>query len=243
MNARCKTARARSLLSRPESIGDPFNNNGFEFSTSFLHLFRQSALLKSHFVKSSDVGPLSRPSATATGFRNFHLRALLQPLKGFPVTLSEFSPSRPATATGFPVTLGISTFTPFCNRYRFPCNPLGISKENRTHIHQAHSFQCRLSFHCCCSYCCCPRLGLLQDAPFASSVLPVVRRFHRSFRSPVPNSILQVAVVQVAVAQAVAQAATPNRCYCCFLPGCCFEHSMLMAPDAAPSPSGWCLLR
>ena len=59
MNARCRTARARSLSSRPASIGDPISNNGFEFSTNVLHLFRQSALLKSHLVKSRVAGPPS----------------------------------------------------------------------------------------------------------------------------------------------------------------------------------------
>ena len=44
---------------------------------------------------------------------------------------------------------------------------------------------------------------------------------------------LSLAVAEVAVAQAVAQAATPDRCYCCFLPGSYFEHPMLMAREAA----------
>ena len=39
----CRTARARSLSPRPESIDVPINNSGFEFSTDFLHLFRQSS--------------------------------------------------------------------------------------------------------------------------------------------------------------------------------------------------------
>ena len=52
--------------------------------------------------------------------------------------------------------------------------------------------------------------------------------------TPVPNSLLQVAGVQVAVAQAVAQAATLDRCYCCFLTGSYFEHPMLMAREGAP---------
>ena len=56
---------------------------------------------------------------------------------------------------------------------------------------------------------------------------------HRSFRSPLPNSVLELAGVQVAVAQAVAQGAS-GRCCCCFLPGSCFEHLMLMAREAAP---------
>ena len=66
-NDKCRTPRARSLFSRPESIGDPINNNSFEFSTKFLHLFRQSALSKSHFVK-------SRPDHLHIGFllRNCH---------------------------------------------------------------------------------------------------------------------------------------------------------------------------
>ena len=57
MNVRCRTARARSLSPRPESIGDPISNSGFELSTNFLRLFRQSALLKSHSVRSSVTGP------------------------------------------------------------------------------------------------------------------------------------------------------------------------------------------
>ena len=52
-----KTARTCSLSPRPESIGDPISNSGLEFSANFLHLFRQSALSKSHFVTSSGFGP------------------------------------------------------------------------------------------------------------------------------------------------------------------------------------------
>ena len=40
-----------------KSIGDPISKVGFEFFTNFLHLFRQSALLKSHSVRSSVTGP------------------------------------------------------------------------------------------------------------------------------------------------------------------------------------------
>ena len=50
----------------------------------------------------------------------------------------------------------------------------------------------------------------------------------------VPNSVLQVAVVQVAVAQAVADGATPDVCCCYFL--CVVtsnEHPVLMAREAA----------
>ena len=55
MNARCKTALSHSLSLRtvlcfPEfdkSINDPISNSGFEYSTNFLHLFRQSALSRS----------------------------------------------------------------------------------------------------------------------------------------------------------------------------------------------------
>ena len=89
---------------------------------------------------------------------------------------------------------------------------LGIITENRAHVHQARC--------CCCCCCCCCWSALLEallEAPCASSILPAVRRLHQSFRSPVPSSVLQVTVVQVAVAQAVAQAATPNRCYCYLL--------------------------
>ena len=142
---------ARSLFSRPESIGDPINNNGFEFSTNFLHLFRQSALLKSHFVRSRVIGHL-------------HINLLPQNYHG--------------------------------ESYTNPPSP----------------FQGRLSFHCCCCYR-CPQLDVLLDAPFASLTLPVVRQLHLSFRSPVPHSVLQLAVVHVAVAQTVAQAATSDRCY------------------------------
>ena len=68
MCARYRTAQVCSSSSPSESIGHPIINNGFEFSINFLHLVRQSALLKSHFVKSSVAGPPSRSSATATGF-------------------------------------------------------------------------------------------------------------------------------------------------------------------------------
>ena len=47
----------------PASIGDPISNGGFEFSISFMHLVRQSAVLKSHFVKSKVIGPPSRRSS------------------------------------------------------------------------------------------------------------------------------------------------------------------------------------
>ena len=81
MNARCKTARTRSLSLRPESIGDPTNNNGFEFSTNFLHLFRQSALLKSHFRQ------IKSPRTTFTS--TFVLRELCtHPLDPFQYQLS-----------------------------------------------------------------------------------------------------------------------------------------------------------
>ena len=89
-----------------------------------------------------------------------------------------------------------------------------------SYSHPLSPFQCRLSLHCCCNcycYCYCfPRLEALLDAPCASLTLPVVRRSHQSFRSPAPNTVLQVAVVPVSVVQAVAlaEAATPNRCYC-----------------------------
>ena len=51
-----------------QNRSDPISSSGFELSINFLHLVRKSALLKSHFVKSSVVGPSSRPSSTATGF-------------------------------------------------------------------------------------------------------------------------------------------------------------------------------
>ena len=57
MNARCRSARACYLCPRPKSIGDPISRSGFYFSTNFPHLVRQSALLKSHIVKSSVTGP------------------------------------------------------------------------------------------------------------------------------------------------------------------------------------------
>ena len=126
----------------------------------------------------------------------------------FTVTFSRCDPpSHPsATATGFPVTLSRS-------------DTLELS---RAHVHQA-------SFHCCCY--CCPQLEALLDAPCAFLILPAVRRWRLSFRSPVPNYVLQVVVVQVAVA--LAEAVTPNRCYCCHLPGSCFGHPMLVAREAA----------
>ena len=151
--------RARSLFSRPESIGDPINNNGSSSLTICCILFRQSVLLKSHFVKSRVIGHL-------------HIGLL-------------------------------------------PRNCHGES-----YTHPPSPFQCRLSFHCYC--CCCPRPEVLLDAPFASLTLPVVRRLRQSFRSPVPNSVLQVTV-----AQAVAQAATPNHCYCYLLPRAAQEVALL----------------
>ena len=186
MNAKCRTARVCSSSSPSEAIGDPISNNGFEFSINFLHLFRQLALLKSHFAKSSVTSPPSRPSATATGF---------------PV-----APFRSDT-------------------FEFP--------QTIVHTCPPSPFQRRLSFHCCCCYC-CPQLEALLDVPCASSSLPVVPRSHRSFRSPVPNSVLQVAVVQVAVA--LAEAVAPNRLL--LLPP-----SPGGARGCLPSPSGRCLLR
>ena len=126
---------------------------GFEFSTNFLYLFRQPALLKSHFVKSRVIGPPShRPSASELSRRIVH------------------------TST----------------------KPISVSVD-------------------CCRNCfCCPQLEALLDFPCASSILPAVRRLHQSFRSPVTNTVLQVAVVQVAVA--LAEAVTPSRCHChCYL--------------------------
>ena len=60
--SRCRIVRVCSSSSSSESISDPINNNGFEFSVNVLHLVRQSAFLKSHFVKSSVTGPPSRSS-------------------------------------------------------------------------------------------------------------------------------------------------------------------------------------
>ena len=73
MSAMCRTPRARSLFSWPESIGDPISNNFFEFCTNYLHLIRQSALLKSHFGKSRVTGPPShRLSASEISQRIVH---------------------------------------------------------------------------------------------------------------------------------------------------------------------------
>ena len=106
---------------------------------------------------------------------------------------------------------------------------LGISTQNRAHTHQAH-FRVGWAFTAAAATATAVRgFEVLLDAPCASLPLPVVRRLRLSFRSPVPSSILQEAVVQVTVAEAVAQAATPGRCYC----GCCIEHPMLMAREAA----------
>ena len=90
MNARCRTARVCSSSSPSESIGDPISNNNFEFSINFLHLVRQSALLKSHFVKSSVVGPPSPLQVSPKPSRNFHLHALLQPQQVSPLTSRNF---------------------------------------------------------------------------------------------------------------------------------------------------------
>ena len=111
---------------------------------------------------------------------------------------------------------------------------LGIVTENRTHIHQANFSVGELSL-LLLQYC-CQRLEVLLHAPCASSILPAVRRLHQSFRSLVPKPVLQVAVVQVAVA--LAEAVTPSHCccYCYHLPGAAQE-------PASPSPSGRCLLR
>ena len=68
MNCRCRTARVCSSSSPSESIGDPISNSGSEFSINFLHLVRESALLKSHLVKSSVM-------------LSVHLHALLHPLQ------------------------------------------------------------------------------------------------------------------------------------------------------------------
>ena len=59
-----------SLSPPPESIGDPISNSGFEISINYVHLLRQSALLKSHCVKSSVTGPPSRPYATCSDVTN-----------------------------------------------------------------------------------------------------------------------------------------------------------------------------
>ena len=84
------------------------------------------------------------------------------------------------------------------------------------HVHQAH-FSVGGAFTATAAATAVRSLRHFWMLP-APSILPAVQRSHRSFRSPVPNSVLQVAVVQVAVAQAVAQEATPNHCNCCCYP-------------------------
>ena len=92
MNAKCRTARVCISSSPSEPISDPISNNVFELSINFLHLVRQSALLKSHFVKSSVTGPPSRSSATATSFplpsRNVHRESYTHPPIPFQCRLS-----------------------------------------------------------------------------------------------------------------------------------------------------------
>ena len=144
-------------LSRPESIGDPINNKGFEFSTNFLHLFRQSALLKSNFVKSR----VLRPASHRLSFSRI-----------------------------------VHTST----------RPISVSVE------------LELELHCCCY--CFPRHEAPLDAPCASLTQRVVRHSRQSFRSLVPNLVLQVTIrvavaltVTLAVAVAVAVAVT-HHCHC-----------------------------
>ena len=126
--------RARSLFSRPESIGDPINHNGSEFSIKF------------------------SASVSAIGFAEIPFSSNQE--------LSDH--------------LHIDLLPRMCHR------------ESSTRPRSP--FRCRSS---------CPLLLLLSAAwgtPGCSLRLfdsPVVPRSHRSFRSPVPNFVLQVAVVQV----------------------------------------------
>ena len=80
----------------------------------------------------------------------------------------------------------------------------------RTYIHQAH-FRVVWAFTAAAATTAVRGLRCFWIA--SPLTLPVVRRLHQSFWSPVPSSVLRVAVIQVAVAQ-VAQVATSNRCYC-----------------------------
>ena len=52
----------------PTSKSNPFSTSGSEFSTSFLHLVRESAFLKARVVKSSVTGP-PRRRGYASGFQ------------------------------------------------------------------------------------------------------------------------------------------------------------------------------
>ena len=142
LNAKCRTLSVRSLFYDQSQSVIQSTTTLSSSLPNFCICFRQSALLKSHFVKSRVIGPPSYlVSASKLSRRIVH----------------------------------IST------------KPISVTVE----------------LSCCC-YCSCPRLGELLDAPFASLAFPVVRRSLQSFPSPVPNSVLQVTVVQVAVAQAVA---------------------------------------
>ena len=165
MNAKCRNPRARSLSPPPRSIGDPINIKDFEFSTNFLHLFRQSALLKSHFVKSRVIKPHSHQPFANTASR-------------FSVTLLGLMPRN-------------------CQKELCTLPP--------------SPFWCRLSIHCCCSSYCCPQLVAPLDV--------FLRLFDSSccstYVSVIPGLVLQNTVLQVVVVQvALAEAVTPNRCYC-----------------------------
>ena len=124
-----------------------------------------------------------------------------------------------------------SIFTPFCKRYRFHRNPfsfscLGIHTENRTHIHQAH-------------------FSVIWAFTAAANTATAVRGLRYFWMLPSPLWLyllfddFSFSKLRFAsgggssgVAQAVAQAATPNSCCCCFSLGSCFEHPMLVAREA-----------
>ena len=143
-----------------------------------------------------------------------HLDALLQTLQVCPCPSRNFPPSRPSA-----------------NRYRFSPRPSWNFHRKIVHTSTkpiSVSVELSLLLLLLTAVHSLRRFWML---PAPLWTLPVVPRSHRSFRSLVPNSVLQVAVVQMAVA--LAEAVMPSRCYCCFLAGSCFEHPMLMAREAA----------
>ena len=142
--------------------------------------------------------------------------------------LSAFGP-----AIGF-VQISISSRQALSVHLHALLQPLQVSLPSRNVKRELFTrppspFQCRSSFDCFCCYC-CPQLEALLDSPCSSTVASVISVF--------PNPVLQVTVVQGAVAQAVAQVATPNRC-------CCYCYSLPWAAQEAASlrPQGDGLLR
>ena len=66
-------------LHKSRLVIHPISRSGSEFSTNFLHLVRQSALLKSHVVKSGVTGP-PRRRICASGFSGRIVHASTYPI-------------------------------------------------------------------------------------------------------------------------------------------------------------------